>query len=404
MTEPATKVSPQLEKLSLEQANTIPPELVSELEVDINYKSYFFYTEYLHELSESKYTIDANIIHILSLHACDFNPWVNTNGVIVRTIISDIDIPDELIEDFIRNEYKRNLNSVKPPPVVTSRLGYNPIANEITSSEDIEKFKKFPVVLSNAWFLIEVSSTKLQENHWLTDEICRLTLSLVLNLIQVPDWQVKKQGCQLLNFLMSKLTIEKHTGFISEIRKLLNKYVMAFDAISDDAFVILNEMYKSYGTNLDFIELLNSLISLLNHLLVSELKIVEFCRIIKEIGVIVEQISIDVTICLSKLLFTFNQILVNVDLYEKMPRVLSYALKCQLVIIKQFTGCSNPKFKLQLYSYRMDLLGAWGILYRRVDSSKDWCRLRKLIKENMDEFEQLGNYKDWQDLSKLVSN
>ncbi|EGW31884.1 uncharacterized protein SPAPADRAFT_62490 [Spathaspora passalidarum NRRL Y-27907] len=407
----------KLEALLTKCPTDISDELQRHLKVDKTYKRSEEYYHYLRLLRVSKYHTDLQLIYTLSLHSNPNVPWCNNiNSQIVTSIITEINMPNEIIEDFIENEYKRNIQQVKSERSSSGlrpRLGFNSVASEISSSEQIEKLKAYPISLSQAWFLIEISTDK----HRWCSQVFNLTISFILNLLDLSDIEIKTHACQLLQFLLSKSSHFKfNSGLIKEVSKSLSKCLVYIPPsvsvdrslpILSQAYPCLIEVYSTYGTNLDYVELISTIISNVNHLLTSEVEITEpvLVLLLDQVLVMSEKLDTDITICLSKLLYTLNQVIVNINICERVPQVIAKALNCQSRIITIFQS-STSEFKQILYSYRFDLLGAYGILYKRIKHFKDEAQLIDCMTENITQFGELSQdidtYTEWQDLTKLV--
>ncbi|KAG7661224.1 uncharacterized protein J8A68_005220 [[Candida] subhashii] len=337
------------------------------------------------------FELEPETIEVLSLHSNPYLPWSNsTNSEIVKSIIRKHNIDSQsYVPEFISNVYKQNLKKLntsenrakaKSGGGLRPRLGYSRIKNELQFQERKDQWKHHPHSLTNAWFLIDCATL----NSVWKGEFWLLTIAFILNLIDEGDIPAKVQACQILKRLVTRFSeldfnfnSIQNSGLIPELKEGLRKCLVHVPSITpvDESKAILSVAYPCiidieliYGTKLDLIDILNShVLPSLGHLLnnrdyANTGVIIEI--LLKTLNRMIEELSIEVFLSMSKIMFTLNQIITDVGLLEttSTTAVLD-ALQCHHKIITQ----EYPKGLSEiLFSYHFDFIGAWYIVQQRL--------------------------------------
>ncbi|KAI5963412.1 hypothetical protein KGF57_001290 [Candida theae] len=342
---------------------------------------------YYHDLvkldSSTYWNLD--VVRAISLHANPNLPWCSeTNALIVESIVLKRDV-NEYLDAFIQNDFCSRLKKIEK--LAQWGKGKQSALKPRLSFQD-EKFDAIP--LSQAWFLINV--TKNEDK-----EVCKLILLLIIDCLQF-DIPAKIQACKVLEHLKI-LNTPSIRNLIQPLRGNLAKCLNHIPSITSesDSISLLSEAYpciyrldSEYGTDLNYIETIATILSSISHV-TKYPKLVSF--LLDQLRVCISRIGNSVLISISKIFYTLNQIITNIGILESSPSIIEHALDVENDILQ----LESPL----VYSFVYDLLGAYYILKKRVETynveelsdhiQKNLASLRKLaiICDQLSDFEDI---------------
>lgn len=372
------------------------------------------YYRYLRLLRVSGFNV-TSILPVISLHANPNLPWCcETNADIVTSIIEKCSSIQQYMPEFISTVYKDILKELhgdqttrksKATGGLRPRLGFNRIRSELNNQERNDKWKLYPRALAISWFLIDCATN---DSSW-KDQFWLLTLAFILNVMDDSDIPIKVQMCKILNHLVShfkqldfKFWGVQNSGLMPEVIDGLKKCLVHIPSITPvkesrailcEAYPCIREIQLIYGNKLDLIDILNShILSSLNHLLNSHdfestAPIIEL--LLENLDAVIDELSIELFVSMSKVMFMLNQIITNDRLLGTAPSVIIIALRCHQNILRQDFPIELSTI---LFTYHYDLMGSWFILVQR---------LRKY--EMNDKSLEYQVYENFKELKKLSS-
>lgn len=365
--------------------------------------------KYTHPLRVLSSLQDASeeLVSAATLHVNPNLPWTSPeNSKLAFTYISQV--PQISIPTYVQRYLIPHLLTVSKSnshPKISSTSGYKRSSSETnsnlgglkpilgfssTSTEEEElrrNWKNSNKVdsLSMVWFLIDQIDS-LDSEYW------PLITSFILNVIEDHDPLYKTRGCQLLNLLVNleashlfltrsgliDLFIESTKVSLSYLPNLTPEPISTY--LLSEAYPsilkLLSIQVQAKSTSVDsanilFVSLVNeNILQSIQHISGSSSYKLTNLLLSNIIHVVKHHLGANVIICLSRILFSVNQIIVNPLTLETADisnglRSVELGLLIHKCILEMFAEEDNEG-KLAILQYKYDFLGAWSVLYLRV--------------------------------------
>ncbi|KAI5965151.1 uncharacterized protein KGF55_001371 [Candida pseudojiufengensis] len=347
---------------------------------DLNHSSQYYHP-YLLDLNNSTIILNLQQIQILSLHSNPNLSWSSLeNSQLVQAIISKNNIT-HLLPQYINNYFRPKLQEIEKLVKLSSKLQQSSLRPRLTFQDN--KFDSIP--LAQAWFLITFQNDS---------EIQLLSLLLIIDTLKF-DIDTKIQACKLLEYLQSKeikLT-PSIKNLINPLRTNLGKCLTHVPPITPDneslnllsiVYPCLYELDKKFGSNLNFIEIISQILTSLNYVH-NYPNLMIF--LLNQLSIVIKQIKLDVLISISKIFYTLNNIITNLNYLEQYPQIIKAALNVENDML---TSIDNPI----IYSFVYDLIGAYGILLKRVSKYEINGFKDIIISQNLKSLQELASKYD----------
>ncbi|CAH2354264.1 hypothetical protein CLIB1423_15S02256 [[Candida] railenensis] len=392
---------------------------------------------YTHPLRVLSSLQDASeeLVSAATLHVNPNLPWTSQeNSKLASTYISLV--PQISIPTYIQKYLMPHLLAVSKSsfhPKISSTSGYKKSAGETnsnlgglkpvlgfssTSSEEEDlrrnwKHSNRVDSLSMVWYLIERIDSSDSE-YW------PLITSFILNVIEDHEPLFKTRGCQLLHLLVNQqashsfltrsglidLFIESTKVSLSYLPNLtpepISVYLLSEAYPSITKLLSIKAQAKSTSldsANLLFVSLVNeNILQSIQHISGSSSHKLTNLLLSNIIQVVKYHLGANVIICLSRILFSVNQIIVNPSTLETADISIGLtSIKLGLLIHKciiELFAEEDHEGKLALLQYKYDFLGAWSVLY---------LRLTKYIKDSEEKSHILSTTKNNVSILKEIS-